>query len=227
MDLAADDSWQQYRSPTTSDGRDEEAPLGRTLLEGLFVSLRKDIQSVKQEIYQDLRKVRRDLADMGTRVSTLEDNETVKGKEHEHLHQEVLLLQEQQAILQTRSRDLTNRSCRNNICKWGAQGGDSWGHWRQVHELKAIHKTTSASRGWRQLETAEAQLHGQATDRAEYDLLHLRYTFYVGGNKSGRLLAHKLRDIHQAERVGELLAIFGETVTGDTPIVNSNCECLL
>ncbi|KAJ1131693.1 hypothetical protein NDU88_010027 [Pleurodeles waltl] len=50
-------------------------------MEALFTSLHEDIQAVKHEVTQDLWEIRRDLAEMGNRVSTLEEKETGRGEE--------------------------------------------------------------------------------------------------------------------------------------------------
>ncbi|KAJ1208095.1 hypothetical protein NDU88_003485 [Pleurodeles waltl] len=72
---------------------------------------------------------------------------------------------------------------------------------QQVTELERIHKWTGAPRVWRQLSAARPQLVGLDMDRVEYAALRLRHTYYVGGNKCGRLLATRLRAQRQTKAV--------------------------
>lgn len=72
---------------------------------------------------------------------------------------------------------------------------------QQVTELEHIHHRTGAPRIWRQLRIALQHLAALDQDRAENAALRLRHAFYTGGDKGGRLLAHKLRDTRQKHSV--------------------------
>lgn len=63
----------------------------------------------------------------------------------------------------------------------------------EVKELETLHKRTGAPRGWRELETRRRMLKHLDLDRAEHALLWLRHKFYLSGDKSGKMLAHRLR----------------------------------
>ncbi|KAJ1162371.1 hypothetical protein NDU88_002839 [Pleurodeles waltl] len=75
-------------------------------METLFSSLRDDIQVVKRDLSADLKEVRRNLEEIGNRISAMEDREAGC--------QEVLHLKEQQIELQAHSEDLENCSSRKN-----------------------------------------------------------------------------------------------------------------
>ncbi|KAJ1201669.1 hypothetical protein NDU88_005475 [Pleurodeles waltl] len=53
-----------------------EGPFTRAFLEGLFTSLREDLQALKRDLLQDLKEVRRELEEVGERVATLEEHES-------------------------------------------------------------------------------------------------------------------------------------------------------
>lgn len=61
----------------------------------------------------------------------------------------------------------------------------------QVQELERVHSRTSAPRIWRQLKSARAQLAQLDLDRAEYAAVCLKHAYYVGGNRTGRMLANR------------------------------------
>ncbi|KAJ1146299.1 hypothetical protein NDU88_012577 [Pleurodeles waltl] len=93
-------------NPVTGKLREEEteedngAPVTRSFLEGLFTSLRDDIQRVKRDLSPDLKVVRRELEEVSKRMATLEEHENARGEEIEQLQQEIIRLQDQQIELQ-------------------------------------------------------------------------------------------------------------------------------
>ncbi|KAJ1217652.1 hypothetical protein NDU88_005245 [Pleurodeles waltl] len=102
---------------------DNGAPVTRSFLEGLFTSLRDDIQEVKRDLLQDLKVVCQELEEAGERVATLEKHENARGEEIEQLQQEIIWLQDQQIKLHVHAEDLENWSRRNNIQIRGAPTG--------------------------------------------------------------------------------------------------------
>ena len=72
---------------------------------------------------------------------------------------------------------------------------------QQVRELEEIHKRSGALLMFGKLNAVRAQLQHLDFDRAEYAALHLKHKHYIGGNKSGRTLARKLRAKITKERV--------------------------
>ncbi|KAJ1173049.1 hypothetical protein NDU88_004891 [Pleurodeles waltl] len=97
------------------DGDRREDQVTHPFLEALFASLREDLQMVKRGLSQDLKEVRRIVAETGDRVSTLEDHESNQDEEIEQLQQEVINFSKQQNALQDHAEDLENQSLRNNI----------------------------------------------------------------------------------------------------------------
>lgn len=89
---------------------------------------------------------------------------------------------------------------------------------QRVAELEQMHQQTGASRAWRQLCIERKQLAALDQDRAEYAALHLRHSFYTGGDRCGRLLAHKLREARQRQGVQAIRSPGGELVTDDAVI---------
>ncbi|KAJ1208549.1 hypothetical protein NDU88_003933 [Pleurodeles waltl] len=84
-------------------------------MEALFTSLINDLQVVKKDLSADLREVRRNMEELGDRVSVVKDRESRPDKKVERQHQEVLHLQKQHIKLQTHAEDLEDCSQRNNI----------------------------------------------------------------------------------------------------------------
>ncbi|KAJ1185945.1 hypothetical protein NDU88_002731 [Pleurodeles waltl] len=113
-------------NPGTGKLREEEtdedsgAPGTRSFLEGLFPSLRDDLQAVKRDLSQDLKVARRELEEVGERVAALGVHENARGKEIKQLKQEIIQLQDLQIELQVHTEDLENQSRWNNICIRGA-----------------------------------------------------------------------------------------------------------
>ncbi|KAJ1185124.1 hypothetical protein NDU88_001919 [Pleurodeles waltl] len=105
-------TWPAFRQ---GGGEDEGAPVTRGFLEGIFASLRDNIQAVKRNLSQDLKVMGRELEEVGKRVASLEEHENAKGEEVQQLQQEILQLQDQQIELQAHAEELENRSRRNNI----------------------------------------------------------------------------------------------------------------
>ncbi|KAJ1209433.1 hypothetical protein NDU88_004811 [Pleurodeles waltl] len=64
---------------------------------------------------------------------------------------------------------------------------------QKVAELERSHKHTGAPRVWRELEKARLQLKRLDWDRAKYAIARLKHKYYLGGNRYGKLQAHKLR----------------------------------
>ncbi|KAJ1118564.1 hypothetical protein NDU88_006755 [Pleurodeles waltl] len=58
-----------------------ESPVTHSLIASLFASLRDDLQMAKKDLSQALKAVRRELTELGDRVSTLEDHETSQDEE--------------------------------------------------------------------------------------------------------------------------------------------------
>ncbi|KAJ1126507.1 hypothetical protein NDU88_004914 [Pleurodeles waltl] len=73
--------------------------------------------------WQDLKVVRRELEEVGERVTPLEEHENTRGEEVKQLHQEILWLQDQQIELQAHAEDLENWLRKNNIRIRGAPTG--------------------------------------------------------------------------------------------------------
>ncbi|KAJ1188732.1 hypothetical protein NDU88_005489 [Pleurodeles waltl] len=92
---------------------------------------------------------------------------------------------------------------------------------QQVMELEKIHKRKWALRVWRQLSAALLQLPGIDMDRAEYAALCLQQSYYVGGNRCGRLLATRLRAQHQWAAVPSIRLSGGLAVTSDAQIASA------
>ncbi|KAJ1157826.1 hypothetical protein NDU88_010523 [Pleurodeles waltl] len=87
-----EESDQPQKLGLTSDG-EEGKP--RSFMEVLFNSLQEGLQTVRKELFQDLKVVRRDLTEVGNKVSALEDHESSGDEELERLQQEVLRLYQQ------------------------------------------------------------------------------------------------------------------------------------
>ncbi|KAJ1129704.1 hypothetical protein NDU88_008070 [Pleurodeles waltl] len=100
-------------SPTEME--DMEGPVTYCFLEALFASLKDDFYNVKRERSQDLKVVQKDLAEIGDRVSTMENNTSGRDEELEILQQEFIHLKEWHVDLQAHTEDLGNRSWPNNI----------------------------------------------------------------------------------------------------------------
>ncbi|KAJ1156447.1 hypothetical protein NDU88_009180 [Pleurodeles waltl] len=102
-----------HPSPVSLDpqtGSEEpEGPVTPFFLEALFTSLRGNLQTVKKDLSQDLKTVLRDLARMGDKVYTLEDNEPSRDEDIEQLQQAVIRLKEQQIHLQAHAEYLDKR----------------------------------------------------------------------------------------------------------------------
>ncbi|KAJ1153005.1 hypothetical protein NDU88_005777 [Pleurodeles waltl] len=107
------------RSEEETD-EDTRAPVTRSFLEGLFASLRDDIQGVKRDLSQDLKVVRRELEEVGERVAAQEEHENARGEEIAQLQQDIIWLKDQQIELQAHAEDLENWSKWNNIRIQGA-----------------------------------------------------------------------------------------------------------
>ncbi|KAJ1180427.1 hypothetical protein NDU88_005648 [Pleurodeles waltl] len=93
-----------------------EGPVTHFFCGTLFTSLKDDLHMVKRELSQDLKVVQKNLAEIGDRVATLEDNASGRDEELENLQQEVIRLKEQQMDLKVYTEDLENRLWCNNIC---------------------------------------------------------------------------------------------------------------
>lgn len=91
----------------------------------------------------------------------------------------------------------------------------------QVTELERVHSRTGAPRIWRQLKAARAQLASLDLDRAEFAALKLKHTYYVGGDKTGRLLASKLRARTQHFKIPEVYNSRHKLVSQDTQIADA------
>ncbi|KAJ1114934.1 hypothetical protein NDU88_003164 [Pleurodeles waltl] len=54
---------------------DGENPITRSFLEGLFLSLKEDLQAVNRDLSRDLKEVRHELEAVGQRVANVEEHE--------------------------------------------------------------------------------------------------------------------------------------------------------
>ncbi|KAJ1130198.1 hypothetical protein NDU88_008554 [Pleurodeles waltl] len=70
----------------------------------------------------------------------------------------------------------------------------------------------------RQLTIQLKQLRALDEDKAEYALLCTKQRFYTGGNRAGRLLAHRLRTQATEHRVAELKLSDGTLTCQEEPI---------
>ncbi|KAJ1123077.1 hypothetical protein NDU88_001550 [Pleurodeles waltl] len=70
---------------------------------------------LKGDLSSELRKVRRDLDEVGEIVAALKDKDAGHSKEIEWLQEKALRLNEQQIDLQSHTKDFKNRSRQNNI----------------------------------------------------------------------------------------------------------------
>ncbi|KAJ1172253.1 hypothetical protein NDU88_004100 [Pleurodeles waltl] len=99
-----------YSSQEPSMGsKDMVSPDTRSILKVLLVSLKEDLQTVKKVVHQDL-------AEIGDRVSSLEDYLSRRDEAIEQLQQENIHLKDQHIDLQAQEEDLKNISRCNNIC---------------------------------------------------------------------------------------------------------------
>ncbi|KAJ1140200.1 hypothetical protein NDU88_006558 [Pleurodeles waltl] len=64
---------------------------------------------------------------------------------------------------------------------------------QKVAALERSHKSTGAARIWRELEKMRQQLRRLDWERAEYAIVRLKHKYYIGSNRCGKLLAHRLR----------------------------------
>ncbi|KAJ1154063.1 hypothetical protein NDU88_006820 [Pleurodeles waltl] len=71
--------------PIGDDG--PESPITSSFVELLFMSLKEELQLVKEELSQDLKMIRSDVMELGDRVAAVEDQETPRDKEIEQLQQ--------------------------------------------------------------------------------------------------------------------------------------------
>ncbi|KAJ1197905.1 hypothetical protein NDU88_001749 [Pleurodeles waltl] len=118
-----------YLTPTAGDslvGDDGlEILITCSFMESLFMSLKEELHSVKNELSQDLKTIRSDVMELGDRVAAWEDRETPRDEEIEQL-QEVLCLKEQHIDLQGHTDDLENKSRHKNIrILWGPQKAEN------------------------------------------------------------------------------------------------------
>ncbi|KAJ1210220.1 hypothetical protein NDU88_005588 [Pleurodeles waltl] len=88
---------------------------------------------------------------------------------------------------------------------------------RKVRELKNMHQCMGTLRIWSQLKARRKERAGLDLDRAEYASLRLHYSFYIGYNKCGCLLANRLSAQQQSRKggVGEALTFHGLRSYGD------------
>ncbi|KAJ1129149.1 hypothetical protein NDU88_007520 [Pleurodeles waltl] len=74
---------------------------------------------------------------------------------------------------------------------------------QRVRVLEHSHKHTGAPRVWRELEKVRKQLRRLDWNRAEYAVVRLKHKYYIGSNKCGKLLAHRLR----AQRAASMIKV--------------------
>lgn len=91
----------------------------------------------------------------------------------------------------------------------------------QVREPEQAYRRTGVPRLWRQLKNVRAALAGLDWDRAEYAILRLKHAYYSGGDKAGRMLAHKLRGQTLKTKVQSLHTNEGERVERDEEIAEA------
>ncbi|KAJ1128761.1 hypothetical protein NDU88_007136 [Pleurodeles waltl] len=93
--------------PSRQAAKEEgEGPVIPAFFEGLFTSLRDDLQSVKTDLSQDLKEVCQELMEVGERVATLEKHKTSWDEVIVQLQQELIRLKDQQIELQAHGQDL-------------------------------------------------------------------------------------------------------------------------
>ncbi|KAJ1090474.1 hypothetical protein NDU88_003606 [Pleurodeles waltl] len=86
----------------------------RSFLEHLFGVLGGDIASLRQEIANTTKELKRELAELEQSVDTVERSRNVQVEELNHHRQELLTLQESNCELQYRLEDLEKRSRHSN-----------------------------------------------------------------------------------------------------------------
>ncbi|KAJ1171911.1 hypothetical protein NDU88_003768 [Pleurodeles waltl] len=116
VDLERDTDRTEIPPEAQMEHTEIDGTVTHSFLEALFGLLWEDLQTVKQELSQELRAVQRDLVEIGDHVFTLDDNTSGRDEQLKNLQQEVIHLKEQQIDMQAHTEALENRLQRNNIC---------------------------------------------------------------------------------------------------------------
>lgn len=76
-------------APMPSANSNDE-PITKAFLESLFLTLREDLQSVRNYLTAEIKEIRRDVDDVGDRVAALEEKSDTAVTESNMLQQEVI-----------------------------------------------------------------------------------------------------------------------------------------